>query len=230
MKKIHLSALLILISSLLSAQSFYKGALVTELNSGLEIYNTTLKIRFNNYNPVRDTVQTDKAANTNFGLGAEYGLHKRFGLGLRFKTNKYFTSRDSVTKRKPDVRTNDIVVVLNYHPVVTKNFDLVLGADLGYSTFKYKANDSLNVILSGGGSYISLYANPRIYFGKFGINFKIYAPFTSYNNLTTNNADFNKYATITKWKGQGFGLSFGIQFRFLENKESDKSKEKPTTN
>lgn len=230
MKKIYLSTLIVISSIALNAQSFHKGALVTELNTGLEIYNTTLKVRYNNYNPVRDTVQTDKAANTNFGLAAEYGLHKRFGVGLRFKTNKYFTSKDSVTKRKPDVRTNDIVVVLNYHPIVTKNFDLVLGADIGYSTFKFKANDSLNIILSGGGSYVSLYVNPRIYFGRFGINFKLYAPFTNYNNLTTNNADFNKYATITKWKGSGFGLGFGIQYRFLENKDDDKSKAKPTTN
>jgi hypothetical protein len=218
MKKIYLSALFIIISVVLNAQSFYKGALVTELNSGLEIYNTTLKIRIKDPNRIRDTVQTDKAGNTNFGIAAEYGLHKRFGIGFRFKTNKYFTSKDSVTNIKPYVRTNDIVVLLNYHPIVRKHFDLVLGADVGYSTFKYKANDSLNLILSGGGSYISLYANPRIYFGRFGINFKVYAPFTNYNSLTTNNADFNKYIAITKWKGSGFGLGFGIQYCFLANK------------
>lgn len=219
MKKIYLSSLFIFVSIVLSAQSFYKGALVTELNSGLEIYNTTLMVRIKDPNRTRDTTQTDKAGNTNFGITAEYGLHKRFGAGVRFKTNKYFTSKDSVTNIKPYVRTNDIVVVLNYHPIVTKNFDLVLGADVGYSTFKYKANDSLNLILSGGGSYISLYANPRIYFGRFGMNFKLYAPFTNYNKLTTNNADFNEYIAITKWKGSGFGLGFGLQYRFLASKD-----------
>ncbi|MDO9001777.1 MAG: hypothetical protein Q7W45_18565 [Bacteroidota bacterium] len=228
MKKIYLSSLFFALSIAFNAQSFYKDALITEVGTGFEIYNTTLNLRIKDPNRTRDTSYTDKAANTNFGLAAEYGLHKRFGVGFRFKTNKYITSRDSATKIKPDVRTNDFVVVLNYHPIVKKNFDLVLGADVGYSTFKYKANDSLNLILSGGGSYISLYVNPRIYFGKFGINFKLYAPFTNYNSLTTNNDDFNKYIAITKWKGQGFGMGFGIQYRFMKNKEDEKPA--PTTN
>ncbi|MBL7911508.1 MAG: hypothetical protein JNJ41_10680 [Bacteroidia bacterium] len=221
MKKVYLSSLLIIISLVLNAQSFYKGALVTEVNTGFEIYNTVLKIKIKDPNRERDTVQEDKAGNTNFGLAAEYGLHKNFGVGVRYKNNKYFTDRDSVTHIKPEVKTNDILVMLNYHPVSTKHFDLVLGADVGYSTFKYKANDSLNIIISGGGSYVSLYLNPRIYFGRFGINFKIYAPFTNYNKLTTNNDDFNKYIAITKWKGQGFGMGFGIQYCFLENKGGD---------
>lgn len=230
MKKIYFACLFVISQIALHAQSFHKGALVTELSTGIEIYNTTLKIKIKDPNRTRDTSYNDKAGNSNFGLAAEYGLHKRFGVGLRFKTNKYFTSKDSATKATPYVRTNDIVVVLNYHPIVKKNFDLVLGADVGYSTFKYKANDSLNLILSGGGSYISLYANPRIYFGRFGINFKVYAPFTNYNSLTTNNADFNKYIAITKWKGSGFGLGFGIQYRFLKAKEDEKAKAKSTSN
>jgi hypothetical protein len=208
----------VLVCSLSKAQSFYKGALITEINTGLEIYNTVLEVRVKDPNRTRDTSYDDKAGNTHFGVSAEYGLHKRFGLGLRFKTNNYFTSEDSVTKARPDLRTNDILLSLNYHPVVKKNFDLVLGADVGYSTFKYKTNDKDDLILSGGGSYISLYANPRIYFGRFGINFKVYAPFANYNRLTTNNDDFNKYIAITKWKGSGFGLGFGIQYRFLTAK------------
>ncbi|MEO6303764.1 MAG: hypothetical protein ABIP51_11400, partial [Bacteroidia bacterium] len=131
MKKIYLSSLFLIVSIIVNAQSFYKGALVTELNTGFENYNTVLKIKIKDPNRTRDTIQNDRAANTNFGLGAEYGLHKRFGVGVRFKTNKYFTSRDSVSHAKPYVRTNDFVIALNYHPIVTKKFDLVLGADVG---------------------------------------------------------------------------------------------------
>ena len=229
MRKLYLSSLFIAISMILNAQSFYKGALVTSLNTGFENYNTVLKIKIKDPNRTRDTVQDDRAANTNFGFGAEYGLHKRFGVGVGFKTNKYFTSRDSVTHVKPYVRTNDFVVALNYHPIVNKHFDLVLGADVGYSTFKYQANDSLGLVLKGGGSFISLYANPRIYFGHFGINFKLYAPFVSYNNLTTNNDTFNQYIAITKWKASGFGLGFGFQYYFLQNRDGASSV-KPTAN
>ncbi len=216
MKK-QITILFLMASSFfVNAQSFYKGALVTELNTGFEVYNTVLKIHIKNTGTSRDTTQNDKAGNTNFGFAGEYGLHKRFGIGFRFKANNYFTSKDSATNTKPSVKTNDFVVVLNYHPIIKNKFDLVLGADIGYSSFEYKVNDKDNFIISGGGSYFSLYANPRIYFGRFGINFKLYAPFVNYTSLTTNNADFNKYITITNWKGSGFGLGFGIQYRFLD--------------
>ncbi len=215
MKKNYILLLLVTVSLLTSAQSFYKGALVVELNTGLEIFNTSLIYKIKDPKYTRDTTQNDKAGNTNFGFGAEFGLHKRFGLGFRFKANNYFTTRDSVTNIKPIVKTNDFAVILNYHPVLMPKFDLVLGADVGYSTFKYKTFDKDNTVLSGGGSYISLYVNPRIYFGRFGINFKLSAPFVNYNNLSTNNSDFNKYIAITKWKGSGFGLGFGIQYRFF---------------
>ncbi|MEO6304437.1 MAG: hypothetical protein ABIP51_14825, partial [Bacteroidia bacterium] len=81
---------------------------------------------------------------------------------------------------------------------------------------------SLGLVIKGGGSYISVYANPRIYFGRFGINFKLYAPFVSYNNLTTNNDNFNQYIAITKWKASGFGLGFGLQYRFMDSKDEAK--------
>ncbi len=215
MRKISLTVCLAIFSMYVNAQSFKRGSLVLELNTGLEIYNTELKLTVKDPNSRRDTSYSDKAGNTNFGVSLECGLHKRLGLGVRFKTNKYFTETDSVTKRKPEVKSNDLLLLVNFHPVVRKHFDLVLGADVGLSSFKYKANDSLNLVLTGSGSFVSLYLNPRIYIRRFGINFKVYAPFTNYNSLTTNNDDFNKYVAITKWKGNGFGLSFGIQYRFF---------------
>ncbi len=227
MKKNYILALLISATFLIKAQTFHKGALITELNTGLEIYNTELRVKYKYPNYSRDTTQKDKAGNTHFGFAGEYGLHKHFGIGLRFKANKYISSTDSVTKTKPEAKTNDIAILLNYHPIVLPKFDLVLGADIGYSTFKYKANDKNDLIISGGGSYFALYVNPRIYFGRFGINFRLAAPFVNYNNLTTNNSDFNQYIAITKWKGSGFGIGFGIQYHFLKTVSAVTSKVTP---
>lgn len=215
MKK-FITSLFVLFSIVLGAQSFHKKALVIDVNTNLEIYNTVLEVRIKDPNKTRDTTYNDKAGNRSLGLSAEFGLSKRIGVGLQFKANNYFTSKDSATKATPNVRTQDFVAFVNYHPIIKKHFDLVLGANIGYSNFKYKANDIENLILSGGGSYISIYANPRIYFGRFGINFKVYAPFVNYNNLSTNNTDLNKYIAFTKWKGNGFGLGFGLQYRFLK--------------
>ena len=216
MKKNYILLVLIAASFFAKSQAFYRGALVTELNTGFEIYNTTLKYKVKDYNRTFDTTNTDKAGNTNFGIAGEFGLHKHFGVGLRFKANKYISSTDSVTNIKPEAKTNDIALVINFHPVVIPKFDLILGTDIGYSTFKYKANDKDNTILSGGGSFIAFYLNPRIYFGRFGINFRLSAPFTNYTNLSTNNEEFNKYIAIKNWKGSGFGLGFGIQYRFRD--------------
>lgn len=215
MKKISLSIVPVFFCVLLSAQSFKRGSLVLDVSTGLEIYNTRLDVTVKDPFSKRDTSYNDKAASTNYAVSAECGLSKRIGIGVRFKANKYFTDPDSVSKKKPDVRSNDLLILLNFHPVVRKHLDLVLGADFGGSVFNYKANDSLGLVLKGNGSFVSFYINPRIYFGRFGINFKVYAPFNNYSKLTTNNDQFNDYVAISKWKGNGFGLSFGIQYRFF---------------
>jgi hypothetical protein len=88
---------------------------------------------------------------------------------------------------------------------------------MGFSSLNYKANDINNIILTGTGFYGSIYLNPRVYIKRFGFNLKLYAPFLSYTNLTTNNPNVNNYYTITKWQGDpSWGLSLGIQYRFLK--------------
>lgn len=219
MKKVILSIVLIMSLSA-GAQSFYKGALITEVKTGIEVYNTYGDVTQKLWNgKTRDTVYTDKAADTYFGFGAEYGLHKYIGVGILYNAHKFITDKDSATGKKQDTRANDFLVVLNLHPVTTKKFDLVLGSDLGFSSFKLKTFDKDNTILTAKGMSMSAYINPRIYFGSFGINFKLSTPFLKYNNVTTNNDVFNKDNTYNSLKfSKAWNLSFGIQYRFIKNK------------
>ncbi|MCB0410730.1 MAG: hypothetical protein KDD29_10960, partial [Flavobacteriales bacterium] len=206
-----------------SAQSFYKGALVTEVRTGFELYNAFISTNHSGGNRVYDTVYTDKSANTYFGLGAEYGLHKYVGVGLSFNSHKYITEKDTVTNTRPNSRANNIMAMVNLHPVTTKKFDLVVGADIGYSGFKFSTNDSLDTYVKGTGFCFSGYLNPRIYFGNFGIQFKLSTPFARYGNVMTNNDNFNKNNSYNWIKfSAAWGIGFGIQYRFLKDKSSVK--------
>ncbi len=200
--------------------SFYKGAIVGDVRTGVEIYNTKLNITTTNNNTSRDTVHTDKTGNTYFAFSAEYGLHKLFGIGLGVNKHKFFSETDSATGQKPDTRSTDINLVLNFHAVSKKGFDMVLGSEVGYSSFRFASNDKVNTVLTGkGGMFASFYANPRIYFGPVGFNFRLYTPMFSYKKITSNNEDFNKYNTLNKFTGSAaWGMSFGIQFRFMKEK------------
>ena len=218
MKKLLLLSATILTLSI-NAQSFYKGALVVEVKTGIEIYNIYSNVTQTLWNRTRDTTYTDKAADTYFGYSAEYGLHKYVGVGIIYNAHKFITQKDSVSGKKQDTRANDFALVVNFHPVSTKKFDLVIGSDIGYSNFKLKTFDKDNTTLKGTGMSMSAYINPRIYFGNFGINFKLGTPYLKYSNVTTNNADFNKDNTYNYLKlSKAWSLSFGIQYRFIKNK------------
>ena len=225
MKKNYILLILITVSYFAKSQAYYKNALIFDANAGLEIYNTSYSYELkNSNNQIFDTTTTDKAANTNFSFGLEYGLHKHLGVGARVKINNYITGKDSITHVKPTASSNDIMAFINYHPLkMLPVLDLVLGTEFGYSGLTYNSHASdysktlPDVIITGKGFYGSVYINPRFYIKRFGFNVKLYAPFVNYKNLTTNNPELNNYYTITKWKGvPGWGLSAGIQFRFLK--------------
>lgn len=224
MKKII--AFVLLVNAFTSnAQSFYKGALVGEVRTGIEVYNIYSSVTQKLWNRSRDTIYTDKAADTYFGFGAEYGLHKMLGVGIVYNNHKFLTQKDSVSGKKQDTRANDLLVQVNFHPVTSNKLDLVIGSDIGYSGFKLKTFDKDNTTLTGTGMYMSAYLNPRIYFGSFGINFKLSTPYMKYSNVTTNNDNFNKDNTYNYLKlSKAWSLSFGIQYRFIKNKEEVKPK------
>lgn len=219
MKKLLLLTVLTFSLAAQAQKSFYKGAIVADVRTGFEIYNTTLKSTYKSGSNSRDTVETDKAGDTHFGFAAEYGLHKNLGVGFAINKRKFLNEKDSVTGKKPDTRATDINLVVNFHAVSSKKFDLVLGTDFGISNFHFGTNDKVNTILTGKGMYASFYVNPRIYFGPVGINFRLFTPMFSYKNLTTNNADFNKTNTLNQFKGAAaWGVSFGIQYRFMKER------------
>jgi hypothetical protein len=225
MKQLFLFSALAL-SIITNAQSsFYKGAIVADVRTGFEIYNTKLSLTNMNNNTSRDTVQTDKAGTSYFAFSSEYGLHKMFGVGFGINKHKFISETDSATGQKPDMRSTDINLVLNFHAVSTKRFDMVLGTEVGYSSFRFASNDKVNTILTGkGGMFAAFYANPRIYFGPVGINFRLYTPMFSYKKIESNNVDFNKYNKLNQFKGSSaFGISAGIQYRFMKDKSSGAS-------
>lgn len=197
------------------SQSFYKGALVVDAAGGIEIFNTTST--YTDKSSGKSESDVDRAGNSNFNFGAEYGLHKRFGAGIRFKTDNYFVEKDTVNNNTGTVKGMEILAQLNYHPVSTKNFDLLIGADFGYSMLRYNFNDADNTRFSGNGLYYSLYLNPRLYFGRFGINMKLGAPFLNYGDIRSNDPDFNKEFSLKMKGSPGFQLGFGIQYRFLNS-------------
>jgi len=206
------------------SQSFHKNALVIDVNAGLEIYNTKLNVHDNTTG--KDTLQNDKTGNTHFTLGAEYGLHKNFGVGLRYKGGNYFVGTDSTGAKEGTVKGNEFLVQLNYHPVSTQGFDLILGADGGFSKLKYNINDKEQTKITGSGSFFSLYVNPRVYIGRFGFNAKLYLPFYSYPKLVTNNEELNKQQSFKLSGIPGFGFNIGIHFRFMSEKDAAKNEEK----
>lgn len=225
MKRILLLIAILPFISFKAQNSFYKGAIVADVRTGFEIYNTKLYSTNTSNNTSRDTMQTDKAGNTYFAFSAEYGLHKMLGVGFGVNKHKFISEKDSATGQKPIMRSTDINLVLNFHAVSSKKFDMVLGSEVGYSSFRFASNDKVNTILTGrSGMYAAFYANPRIYFGPVGINFRLYTPMYSYKKITSNNDDFNKYNKINKLTGSAaWGISIGIQYRFMKEKSSSGS-------
>ncbi len=219
MKKI-ITAIFVLTGFALNAQSFYKGALVADLNYGIDVYKVTYttQIIINNKVVLTDKT-TDGAASKGFGIGAQYGLAKWFGLGLRSKFDNFYTSPDSTSGVKASANSFEIGAICDFHVVRREHFNLALGLDLGYSHLRYKTNDPSVKYLEmyGDGSWVNFHITPRYYFGRFGLSISLNFPKINYSNMTTSNDQINRYA-ISQWSGSGFGMNFGLAYRFLNEK------------
>ncbi len=197
-------------------QSFYPGALIVDLNTGIDVYGIKFNYQTKNINPPRDTTAHGVAASTNFNFGVEYGLNNWFGLGIKAKFDKYVAGKDTTTHSTPTIRGIELAAVANAHVVRLPHFDLPLGIDLGYSNLNYHLNDAGNNQIYGNGSYLNFHINPRIYIKRFGFNINFAVPIINYS-LTSNNLTFNKYI-LADWKAAGISLGIGIQYRFLSAK------------
>jgi hypothetical protein len=214
MKK-TLTLIICIVSLHVFSQSFHKGALVFDANTGIDVYGVKYHYQLKNTNTTHD--ESNGAAAYNFNFGLEYGLFNWLGVGLRGKFDHYFTSQDSTTHTTPTVKGYEIALLVNAHVVHTNHFDLPIGFDLGYSHLNYFENDISNNQIYGNGSYFNIHINPRFYIGRFGFNINTAVPFINYSNMTSNNAIYNQYI-LANWKAVGFSFGFGVQYRFLKAK------------
>ncbi len=220
MKKLLFILFFILYAIILSAQ-FHKGALVFDVKGAIDIYNTTYTFKSTNPNFDTTIVQTDRAANRNIALGLEYGVLDKLGVGIRYNRSKYFVDADDSTKRMPDVHSNNISLQVNYHMVNGKVFNLLGGLNIGYSKLNVITNNINDDRIYGSGLYFDVHISPRVYMGRFGFQLDLGMPFVNYTKMTTNNDAFNNNA-LTKWKGLGYSIGMGVQYRFLKKKEEGK--------
>lgn len=216
MKKL-LSVLVVLSALQLGAQSFYKGALVTELNYGIDIYNVHYHYELK-VSPYTKYDTYNKAGSKSFNLNAQYGITNWFGLGIKAKFDNYIVSKDSVSGITPRVSGTEFGLVTDFHMVRVKHFNLSAGLDIGYSDFIYRSNNGFGDELYGDGLWTNFHLTPRVYFGRFGFNVAFNFPALTYKNMKFNDKTANQFINPT-WKASGFGVTFGLQFRFLKNKE-----------
>lgn len=217
MKKTFLLSLLALACTIANAQSFHKNALVFDAKLGIDVYNT--KYYYKLKTTGQDTVLEDKAANRNFSFGLEYGVLDRLGVGIRAKFNRYFAEEDDVTKKLPYHTSVDYMATVNFHALKGKVFNLSAGFNIGGSNLNLVFNDLSDTRVYGSGLYFDLHLNPKIYIKRFAFQFDLGMPFVKYNQLTSNNVNFNE-DVLAKWQALGYNIGIGIAFRFLSPKES----------
>jgi hypothetical protein len=191
------------------SQSFQRGTVVFDLNTGFEFYKTTLDYK-------NDTTIKSQAGNVGLSLGAEVGLGKRIGIGLRGKANSFASDVDAVSREEVNLKSTDLLFMFQLHPLVRNKIDLVIGTDVGFSGLDFEFVDFNNMVSKGNGGYFSLYVNPRFYFHRFGVNFKVYTPFVTYQYFkTTSDLPSAENDVLNKWRGNGIGVSVGIQVRLF---------------
>lgn len=212
MRKFSFIFLFLFLVDLTRAQSFHRGGVVVDLNSGIEFYNTSLNYNVSNAVKNRDTSVVSQAANVNLAFGIEVGIKKHFGIGLKGKANQFFQALDAASKNKATIKSSDLMLFLNLHPIVRKKLDLIIGTDLGWSALNFNVYSFKNNQIQGNGLFLTGYVNPRIYVKRWGFNIKAYLPFVTYQNLNAGADNLDKYI-LSKWKGNGFGVSIGVQLK-----------------
>ncbi|MGZ3866520.1 MAG: hypothetical protein ACXVC2_08425 [Bacteroidia bacterium] len=194
-------------------RSFYKGALVFDLNFGLDVYSVKQHYAIKGTNYSKDT--TNAAGSHGPNLSLQYGVLNWLGIGLKYKYDTYFTSADKYTHIRPSVFGQEVGLVLDAHPVRVKHFDLITGVDIGHSSLVFHTHDQWGTEIYGSGSWFNVHVIPRLYFGRFGLNLTMSLPFIKYPNMTTSSDHLNT-VFFSSWKASGFGLGWGVSFRFFK--------------
>ena len=248
MKKITLIALVICTSiSATYAQdkAFHKGSITIDPSIGIVVYKTKSHFEqdsiYNNVTVRSTKDDEDGAAATIYSLTAEYGVAAWLGLGFRFGYSNYFeeTKKDSAFNfntfkydyysYKPEARSIDFGLNVNFHLVRGKRFDMPICLTIGYSNFKYSennpdddlsSNDNGNAVAKDNGMNYGILLMPKIYFGEaqhVGLAFHIGYLGSNYPSITTSdNSDSNlndNSNALFKLKGNGFNMGIGLSIK-----------------
>ncbi|MGZ3863610.1 MAG: hypothetical protein ACXVPN_09325 [Bacteroidia bacterium] len=221
-KKLILAAVLFATASVFAQspdRSFYKGALVFDLNTGLDIYAVKqhYELKYNG-TTVTSKDTTNAAGSHGPNIGVQYGILNWLGIGVKYKYDTYYTSADKYTHIRPSVFGQEFGLVIDAHPVRVKHFDLITGFDLGYSSMTYHTHDMYGTEIYGSGSWFNLHVTPRVYLGPVGLSINFNVPFINYNHLTTSSDQLNA-VIFSKWKATGFGIGCGISVRLLKPRD-----------
>lgn len=233
-KTILLIAFAILTTGIMRSQdkAFEKGNITFDLGAGFGLYGTKTHIEENKYAYVwngtgiekvvvgkntKDT--TDGAGAGIFPLKVEYGVTNWLGIAARFAYSNWITERDSVSGLKAKATSFDAGVMVNFHLVKSKRFDMPVSLTLGYSSFKYLSNDPLNGMAKDNGINYGIGLLPRIYFGDHvGMCFNIGYAGYSYPSLHFSNSNDSNLNDDNGWKqsikGGGINLGIGLIGKF----------------
>jgi hypothetical protein len=219
-------------------KAFHKGTINVDLGIGFAVYGTKTHQEYDTKQwngtsivDVRIKKDTnDAAASTIIPICVEYGLTDWFGIGARFGHSKYVANADSTNNNiKPSVRGLDADLLLNFHLVKGKHFDMPISLMVGYSNFRYKANnpntapigssDNGDAMAKDNGLNFGIALVPRIYFGEhFGMFFNLgYMAYRYPSIIFSNNSDSNlndNNNELFKLKGNGGTIGIGLIGKF----------------
>jgi hypothetical protein len=207
------TAILVFLSVSLSSQSFKRGTIVFDANMGLEGLNTTQM--YEHPNALLDTIIRRDAGNINFSFGFEVGISNRIGIGLRGKANNYFDDINALTRDRTQIRSNDILLTVAWHPLKRRLLGLAVGADMGLSDIDFAFENNGNTSFSSKGQYFAFFVNPRFYIRRFGINIRASLPRVNYGRFGTEASNLGSDYSLERWKASGIGVSVGVQYRLF---------------
>lgn len=218
MKKIIVTAaaLAVFITANAQDKAFKKGDITVDLGAGLDLYGT--KIHQQSFGYVHDT--TDGAGGSHFPLKMEYGITNWLGIGARFNFSKFIQDKDSISHIRPTTRGIDAGLVLNFHLVKSRRFDMPISVTFGYSHLSIHSNDPLNTLARSGGLGYGIGLTPRIYFGDhigmyFNVGYMGYNyPNFKYSNDTYDNLNKMWGDAKVSLKANGVNIGIGLIGKF----------------
>lgn len=230
MKKILLLTL-ILITAIINAQTFKKGAFTISISEGVVMANYTTK----NLSSIANDINIENPSQTTTYLEGirdplifEYGITNRIGLGIAFggdlwkMDGSYYGINDA--DQGLNITTYEITFDINYHTLISRRVDWAIHTSVGVLSvgFNEKFNDKEYNYFADG--HILRYGTSLRYYiwKRFAVMGMIshYQSKSSPKNNEKNNLKDDYSTNINGWAFEG-GFSFRIG-RFDWKKEDYK--------